>query len=118
MNINIDLSTGPTSILGLLTAEIVKDLSGEYDIAKIANAVSFMVGVYSLCLGVLGLGFLLDYVSVPVLTGFISATALIIGMGQVDNLVGLDDVPDGVFNQIGDLLKRLPDWDGPTCGSE
>lgn len=111
-----DLSTGPTSILGLLTAEIVKDLSNEYDIAAIANAVAFMVGVYSLAMGVLGLGFLLDYVSVPVLTGFISATALIIGFGQVDNLVGLDDVPDGVFNIIGNVLKRLPHWDGPTCG--
>jgi len=75
-----------------------------------------MVGIYSLALGVLGLGFLLDYVSVPVLTGFISATALIIGMGQVGNLVGLSDVPDGVFNIIGNVLRRLPHWDGPTCG--
>jgi sodium-independent sulfate anion transporter 11 len=75
-----------------------------------------MVGVYSLAMGVLGLGFLLDYVSVPVLTGFISATALIIGMGQVGSLVGLSNLPDGLFNQIGGILKRLPDWDGPTCG--
>lgn len=110
------MSTGPTSILGLLTAEIVKDLKNEYDIASIANAVAFMVGIYSLSMGVLGLGFLLDYVSVPVLTGFISATALIIGFGQVGNLVGLSGVPDGVFNQIGDVLRRLPDWNGPTCG--
>lgn len=99
-----------------MTADIVKDLSAEYGIAEVANAVAFMVGIYSLALGVLGLGFLLDYVSVPVLTGFISATALIIGMGQVGNLVGLSDVPDGVFNIIGDVLKRLPHWDGPTCG--
>lgn len=75
-----------------------------------------MVGVYSLVLGVAGLGFLLDYVSVPVLTGFISATALIIGFGQVGSLVGLSKTPDGLFNIIGDVLKRLPKWDGPTCG--
>ncbi|KAI1638152.1 sulfate transporter 4.1 [Biscogniauxia mediterranea] len=116
MGTSKDLSTGPTSILGLLTAEIIAGLQGEYDAAEIAAAVSMMVGVYSLLIGVLGLGFLLDYVSIPVLTGFISATALIIGMGQVGSLVGLDDVPDGVFNQIGDVLRRLPRWDGPTCG--
>ncbi|KAH8597691.1 sulfate permease [Bisporella sp. PMI_857] len=116
MGTSKDLSTGPTSILGLLTAEIVRDLKDEYGIAAIANAVAFMVGVYSLALGVLGLGFLLDYVSVPVLTGFISATALIIGTGQLGNLIGLSNVPDGVFNIIGNVLKRLPDWDGPTCG--
>ncbi|CAL3964931.1 unnamed protein product [Diplocarpon coronariae] len=31
-------------------------------------------------------------------------------------LVGLSDVPTGVFPVIGDVLKRLPDWSGPTCG--
>ncbi|CZS95826.1 related to sulfate permease SutB [Rhynchosporium graminicola] len=116
MGTSKDLSIGPTSILGLLTAEIIVDLKDEYDVVKIANAVSLMVGVYSLAMGVLGLGFLLDYISVPVLTGFISATALIIGFGQVGSLVGLSDVPTGVFEVIGDGLKRLPDWDGPTCG--
>ncbi|KAH6720168.1 sulfate permease [Leptodontidium sp. MPI-SDFR-AT-0119] len=116
MGTSKDLSSGPTSILGLLTAEIIVDLKDEYSPAKIANAVSFMVGVYSLAMGVLGLGFLLDYVSVPVLTGFISATALIIGFGQVGSLVGLSNVPTGVFPVIGNVLKRLPDWDGPTCG--
>lgn len=39
----VDLSTGPTSILGLLTAEIIEGLSDEYDVAAIANAVAFMV---------------------------------------------------------------------------
>ncbi|KAI0594975.1 sulfate transporter 4.1 [Biscogniauxia sp. FL1348] len=116
MGTSKDLSTGPTSILGLLTAEIIAGLGGAYEAAEVAAAVSLMVGVYSLLIGVLGLGFLLDYVSIPVLTGFISATALIIGMGQVGSLVGLDGVPDGVFNQIGDVLRRLPRWDGPTCG--
>ncbi|KAH9884689.1 sulfate transporter 4.1 [Xylariomycetidae sp. FL2044] len=116
MGTSKDLSTGPTSILGLLTAEIIRDLKNEYAVTDIASAVAMMVGVWSLVIGLLGLGFLLDYVSIPVLTGFISATALIIGMGQVDSLVGLDDVPDGVFNQIGNILRRLPHWDGPTCG--
>lgn len=75
-----------------------------------------MVGVYSLILGLVGLGFLLDYVSVPVLTGFISATALTIGFGQLGSLIGLSNTPSMVFDIIGDALKRLPDWDGPTCG--
>ncbi|KAI1342587.1 sulfate transporter 4.1 [Xylariaceae sp. FL0016] len=116
MGTSKDLSTGPTSILGLLTAEIISDLQDKYSPADIASAVALMVGVWALLIGLLGLGFLLDYVSIPVLTGFISATALTIGMGQVESLVGLDDVPDGVFNQLGNVLRRLPHWDGPTCG--
>ncbi|KAI1776740.1 sulfate transporter 4.1 [Hypoxylon cercidicola] len=116
MGTSKDLSTGPTSILGLLTAEIVRDLKNEYTPTDISSAVAMMVGIWSLLIGLLGLGFLLDYVSIPVLTGFISATAFVIGMGQVDSLVGLDDVPDGAFNQLANILRRLPYWDGPTCG--
>ncbi|KAK6958224.1 hypothetical protein Daesc_001019 [Daldinia eschscholtzii] len=116
MGTSKDLSTGPTSILGLLTAEIIRDLKNEYSPTNISSAVAMMVGIWSLLIGLLGLGFLLDYVSIPVLTGFISATAFVIGMGQVGSLVGLSKVPDGAFNQLGNILKRLPHWDGPTCG--
>ncbi|OTA91299.1 hypothetical protein M434DRAFT_76467 [Hypoxylon sp. CO27-5] len=116
MGTSKDLSTGPTSILGLLTAEIIRDLKNEYTPTDISSAVAMMVGIWSLLIGLLGLGFLLDYVSIPVLTGFISATAFVIGMGQVGSLVGLSNVPDGAFNQLGNILKRLPHWDGPTCG--
>ncbi|KAI1425489.1 sulfate permease [Xylaria sp. FL1777] len=111
-----DLSTGPTSLMGLLTAEIVADLKSEYAPADIAAAVAFMVGIYGLVIGLLGLGFLLDYISIPILTGFISATALTIGFGQVGSLVGLDNTPSTVFSIIGDVLRRLPKWDGPTSG--
>ncbi|KAI0423950.1 sulfate permease [Xylaria sp. FL1042] len=111
-----DLSTGPTSLMGLLTAEIVADLQSEYAPADIAAAVAFMVGIYGLVIGLLGLGFLLDYISIPILTGFISATALTIGFGQVGSLVGLDNTPSTVFAIIGDVLRRLPKWDGPTSG--
>lgn len=48
-----------------------------------------MVGVYSLAIGLLKLGFLLDFVSGPVLSGWISAVAIVIGLGQVGSLVGL-----------------------------
>ncbi|GAP91930.1 putative sulfate permease [Rosellinia necatrix] len=111
-----DLSTGPTSLMGLLTAEIIADLKAEYDPVDIAAAVAFMAGVYGLVIGLLGLGFLLDYISIPILTGFISATALTIGFGQVGSLVGLDGTPSEVFDIIGDVLRRLPKWDGPTSG--
>lgn len=102
-----ELSTGPTSILGLLTAEVVSDLSKEgYSTNAIASAVAFMVGVYSMAIGLLKLGFLLDFVSAPVLTGWISAVALVILLGQVDGLVGLD-AGSGTATIIRDVLGNL-----------
>lgn len=103
----LELSTGPTSILGLLTAEVVADLTKEgYGAAAVSSAVAFMVGVYTIAMGLLKLGFLLDFVSAPVLTGWISAVAMVILLGQVDGLVGLD-AGSGTATIIRDILGNL-----------
>lgn len=65
-----------------------------------------MVGVYTIAIGLLKLGFLLDFVSAPVLSGWISAVALVILLGQVDGLVGLD-VGSGTATIIREVLSNL-----------
>ncbi len=107
-----EVSTGPTSILGLLTAEAIHDIHKEgYEPAAIASAIAFLVGVFSLAMGLLKLGFLLDFVSGPVLTGWISAVALVIGLGQLGSLVGISGGSGTVTilnNVIGGLDKAKP----------
>jgi sodium-independent sulfate anion transporter 11 len=111
-----ELSTGPTSILGLLTAEVVHSLSSEgYGAAEISSAVCFMVGVFTMAIGLLKLGFLLDFVSAPVLTGWISAVALVILLGQVDGLIGMD-VPSGTAEIIRGILGHLHEIQPKTLG--
>ena len=115
-NIDIDLSTGPTSLIGLLTAEVVADLTKDgYTPQQVASAVAMGMGIYSMILGFLKLGFLLDFVSTPVLNGFISAVAITIGAGQLDNLLGESDVRDPMGQKIPDLFNQLPNADGYTC---
>lgn len=105
-----DANTGPTSIIGLLTANIIKDLGteGGYSSTAIAVAISFSVGVYCLILGMLKLGFLLELVSHPVLTGFISAAAITIILGQVPAIFGEKNIGSGVANQLHDIFAKLP----------
>ncbi|KAI0004393.1 sulfate permease [Xylariaceae sp. FL0662B] len=108
MGTSKDLSTGPTSILALLTADAVEEISKEgYTPQAIASALAMMVGVYSLMLGLFKLGFILDYVSAPVLSGFVSASAITIMLGQVSSLVGLENVGSGAVNVIHDVLTQL-----------
>lgn len=107
------MSTGPTSVLGLLTAEAVASLPDE-DPATVASAVAFMVGVYALIVGALKLGFLLDFVSGPVLTGWISAVALVILLGQVGSLVGLT-VGTTTIEIIRGVLGHLDKIKGMTA---
>lgn len=74
------------------------------------------MGVYGMILGFLKLGFLLDFVSTPVLNGFISAAAITIGLGQVDSLLGEEGVRDGTANTIHDIFALLPEASGPAAG--
>ncbi|KAF2754725.1 sulfate permease-like protein [Pseudovirgaria hyperparasitica] len=114
MGTSKDLSTGPTSLLGLLTAEAVRKLSEDgYSPEQISSAVAMMVGIYALGMGLLKLGFLLNFISVPVLTGFISATAIVIMLGQVGSIFGLK-TRTGTAKIIHDVFSQLGDSDGPT----
>ncbi|ORY58857.1 sulfate permease [Pseudomassariella vexata] len=114
MGTSKDLSTGPTSIMGLLTAEVIAELTVEgYKPEAISSAIAMMVGVYALMLGLFRLGFVLNFVSSPVLSGFISAAALNILLGQVGSLVGLD-VGTGPAAVIHDVLTQIPQMEPLT----
>jgi sodium-independent sulfate anion transporter 11 len=112
----VDVNTGPTSIIGLLTAQIIKEVGtkGNYTATMIAVAVSFSVGIYSLIFGLLNLGFLLELVSLPVLTGFISAAALTIIIGQIPAIFGETNIGTGVANQVHDIFAKLEKTKLPT----
>ncbi|KAI1588268.1 SUL1 Sulfate permease [Pyrenophora tritici-repentis] len=116
MGTSKDLSTGPTSLIGLLTAEIIADVVKDgYSPQAIASAVAMSVGIYAMTLGLLKLGFLLEFISVPVLSGFISAAAIVIMLGQIPSLFGIS-VGSGTAHIIHDLFAKIPQYDGPTCG--
>jgi sodium-independent sulfate anion transporter 11 len=110
-----DLSTGPTSLIGLLTSEIVEELQDEWTPSEIASAVALMMGVYGMVLGFLKLGFLLEFISLPILSGFISAVAITIILNQMGSLLGESNIGDGTAQQIHDIFKQLPNANGYAC---
>lgn len=102
--------------MGLLTAEIIRDYTKDgYTPQAIASAVAMGVGIYAMAIGLLKLGFLLEFISVPVLSGFISAAAIVIMLGQIPSLFGLT-APTGTANIIHDIFAKIPQYDGRTCG--
>lgn len=104
-------------MIGLLTSDVVDELSKEgYAPEAISSAVAFMMGIYMMALGFLKLGFLLDFISYPVLTGFISAVAITIGLGQVANLIGEKNVGSGTANIIHDVFSNLNTCNGRAAG--
>lgn len=95
--------------MGLLTAQIVADFLQEGLSAQtISGVVAFTVGIYALIIGLFKLGFLLDFISIPVLSGFVSAAAITIILGQVPALFGETGVGSGTSTIIHDFFVKLP----------
>jgi SulP family sulfate permease len=84
------LSTGPVAVVSLLTAaalgEIVTDPSSY---AVYAALLALIVGLFQFSLGVLRLGFVINFLSHPVVTGFTNAAAIIIGASQLPKVFGI-----------------------------
>ena len=84
------LSTGPVAVVSLLTAaalgEIVTDPASY---AVYAALLALIVGVFQFSLGILRLGFVINFLSLPVVTGFTNAAAIIIGTSQLPKVFGI-----------------------------
>ncbi len=90
------LAVGPVAIVSLLVAAGVAPLA-EGDPERwigLALLLALMVGVLQLAMGLLRFGFLTNFLSHPVLAGFTSAAAIVIGASQLRHLVGVD-LPSG-----------------------
>jgi SulP family sulfate permease len=86
------LAVGPVAMVSLLTAAGVGAIADGSTAAYVAYAVllALMVGVMQFAMGLVRMGFLTNFLSHPVLSGFTSAAALIIGFSQLKHLMGLD----------------------------
>ena len=86
------LAVGPVAMVSLLVAAGVAPLANGDVEAYIGFALllSLMVGIIQFGLGMARAGFLTNFLSHPVLSGFTSAAALIIGFSQLKHLLGID----------------------------
>ncbi|KPJ03658.1 Sodium-independent sulfate anion transporter [Papilio xuthus] len=103
---------GPTAIASLLTWQVA---GGVVEKAVLLN---FLTGLVELLMGVLGLGFLVNFVSGPVSSGFTSAVALMIATSQVKDLFAISVTGSTFLQQWISIFRNLHGaalWD-PVLG--
>ncbi|VVC25468.1 Hypothetical protein CINCED_3A011088 [Cinara cedri] len=93
---------GPTSLMSLLTYEYTKNLSPEYVVL-----LTFMCGIVEMVMSLFNLGFLVDLISAPVISGFTTATAIIIVVSQIKGILGLSFKGDSVKEIIEKLVGHF-----------
>lgn len=103
------LAVGPVAVVSLMTAAAVGNLglttTAEYVVA--AGTLAFISGVILTVLGVLRLGFLANFLSHPVIAGFITASGVLIATSQLKHILGISAHGHSLPGLISSLFENL-----------
>jgi len=113
------LAVGPVAVDSLMVAAAVAPLAPQDSPQYLAFALTlaFLVGVIELAMGLLRLGFLVNFLSRSVISGFISGAALIIAFSQIKHVFGLS-IPrtTSFFESLVVLVGNLPQTNWVALG--
>ena len=111
------LAVGPVAVIALMTAASASALappdSPEY--ANIVLVLALLSGMMMVLMGLLRLGFLANFLSHPVIAGFISASAILIILSQVKHLLGIPLEGSSLLPMLSSLVQQLPHTHLPTA---
>ena len=104
------LAVGPVAVVSLMTATAIGQHAspGSPEYWAVAITLAFLSGALLLLMGVLRLGFLAHFLSHPVMSGFISASALLIAASQLKHLMNVPTQEAHFFTLLLSLAK--PCW--------
>lgn len=107
------VAIGPVAMDSLIVATGVSTiaLTGSESYIAIAILLALVVGAIQFLMGVFRLGFIVNFLSRPVIIGFTSAVALTIGLNQFRNLLGVDFIQsDQIHILFEDIWERISEY--------
>ncbi|MFC4271225.1 sulfate permease [Sneathiella chungangensis] len=111
------LAVGPVAVASLMVASALGSLAlpGSADYIVAALVLSALIGVFLLIMGIAKLGFLANFLSHPVMSGFTSAAAIVIAFSQLKHLLGLD-IPRGarIDEAVLYIFQHIPEANTTT----
>ena len=88
-----DVSIGPVAVMSVTVAQIIQGIDssypGEWTSPQIATTLAFLTGFIVLGIGLLRLGWLIEFIPLAAISGFMTGSALNIAVGQVPGLMGI-----------------------------
>jgi len=97
-----DITIGPTAIMSLIVSAY-----GRPEIPAYVIILTLFSGIIQLAMGLLRLGFVVNFISIPVVSGFTSSAAIIIAIGQLKDLLGIRDVPRHFAPRVYYTFKHI-----------
>ncbi|KAF9066889.1 sulfate transporter family-domain-containing protein [Rhodocollybia butyracea] len=109
-----DVSIGPVAVMSLVVSQIIASVDkahpGKWAAPEIATALAFITGFIALGIGLLRLGWIVEFIPGPAVSGFMTGSAINIAAGQVPGLMGITgfNTRGATYLVIIDTLKGLP----------
>jgi len=105
------LAIGPVAVISLMTAAAAGNhaLEGSPEYITVVLILTLMSGLMLTLMGLVRLGFLANFLSHPVISGFITASGLIIAASQARHLLGLEAEGLNVIMVLYGLIARIPE---------
>lgn len=103
------LAVGPVAVASLMTAAAIGEhaLAGSDAYWLMAMTLAFLSGAMLLAMGLFRLGFLANFLSHPVISGFISASGLLIAASQLKTLLGVQAGGHKLLEMLVSLAGQL-----------
>ncbi|MFM2281180.1 MAG: hypothetical protein RLZZ444_3411, partial [Pseudomonadota bacterium] len=103
------LAVGPVAVVSLMTASAAGQMAatGGMDHVSAAIALAFLSGIFLVAVGIFRLGFLANFLSHPVTSGFVSASGILIAAGQVKYLLGIKASGDTFLSIVESLIAHI-----------
>jgi len=103
------LSVGPVAVASLMTASAIGSVtaSGAVDYVTAATTLALLGGLMLIALGIFKFGFVANFLSHPVVSGFITASGIIIALGQMGPLVGISLRGDNLVSLVATLNQHV-----------
>ncbi len=110
------LAVGPVAVVSLLTATAIGQVAeqGTAGYAVAALTLAFLSGAFLVLMGVMRLGFMANFLSHPVIAGFITASGVLIATSQLRHILGVDAHGHTLPEMIGSILPHLPETNWVT----
>jgi SulP family sulfate permease len=105
------LAVGPVAVVSLMTATAVGEVAaqGTPEYYGAAMALALLSGLMLAGMGLLRLGFLANFLSHPVVSGFITASGIIIATSQLKHILGVSASGHTLPELVGGLVGKLPE---------
>ena len=105
------LVVGPDSAVALISASAVGAVAavGAAEYLALTSAMAIAVGIFFIVFGILRMGWIANFISIPVMSGFLEGVVMVTIIGQVPKLFGIEGGGDDFFDKLWTIIQALPD---------